>query len=131
MENLLEPLALMDRSLRAGGMADIAHVGLDRSLTQARIFGLHAARLDLRQYSEYNSRRPRRTARSPRLVRRFRRTRRPRPRCCPERRLARPAPDLTQLDNLSARHVKRSTCSASSTGRGLLRLGAFRPTSSA
>ena len=55
MENLLQPLELMDRSLRAGGMADITHVGLDRSLTQARVFGLHAARLDLRQYSEYNT----------------------------------------------------------------------------
>ncbi len=55
MENLLQPLALMDHSLRAGGMADIIRVGLDRSLTQARVFGLHAARLDLRQYSEYNT----------------------------------------------------------------------------
>ncbi len=55
MENLLEPLALMDRSLREAGMADIARADLERSLLQARIFGLHAARLDLRQYSEYNT----------------------------------------------------------------------------
>ena len=55
MENLLEPLALMDRSLREAGMTDIARAGLDRSVAQARIFGLHAARLDLRQYSEYNT----------------------------------------------------------------------------
>jgi phosphoenolpyruvate carboxylase len=49
MDNLLEPLTLIDRSLRESGMADIARAGLDRSLEQARIFGLHAARLDLRQ----------------------------------------------------------------------------------
>ncbi len=55
MENLLEPLALMDRSLRQAGMTDISRAGLDRTLAQARIFGLHAARLDLRQYSEYNT----------------------------------------------------------------------------
>ncbi|MCA9865776.1 MAG: phosphoenolpyruvate carboxylase [Anaerolineae bacterium] len=55
MENLLEPLALMDRSLREAGMADIARADLERSLLQARIFGLHAARLDLRQYSDYNT----------------------------------------------------------------------------
>ena len=54
-ENLLEPLALMDSSLREAGMADISRAGLDRALAQARIFGLHAARLDLRQYSEYNT----------------------------------------------------------------------------
>ena len=36
-------------------MADIARADLERSLLQARIFGLHAARLDLRQYSDYNT----------------------------------------------------------------------------
>ena len=55
MENLLEPLALMDRSLREAGMADIARADLELSLHQARIFGLHAARLDLRQYSDNNT----------------------------------------------------------------------------
>ncbi|MCC6627983.1 MAG: phosphoenolpyruvate carboxylase, partial [Chloroflexi bacterium] len=55
MDNLLEPLALMDRSLRATHMAEIADADLEQSLLQARIFGLHAARLDLRQYSDYNT----------------------------------------------------------------------------
>jgi len=55
MENLLEPLTLMDHSLREAGMADIARADLERSLHQARSFGLHAARLDLRQYSDYNT----------------------------------------------------------------------------
>ncbi|MCZ2115318.1 MAG: phosphoenolpyruvate carboxylase [Anaerolineae bacterium] len=55
IENLLEPLTLMDRSLREAGMADIARADLERSLHQARSFGLHTARLDLRQYSDYNT----------------------------------------------------------------------------
>jgi phosphoenolpyruvate carboxylase len=55
MENLLEPLALMDRSLREAGMTDIARADLERTLHQAHVFGLHAARLDLRQYSDYNT----------------------------------------------------------------------------
>ena len=101
MENLLEPLALMDRSLRAGGMADITHVGLDRSLTQARVFGLHAARLDLRQYSEYN------TAVLDELLGRldwcigFGALDGPGRAAVLSDALARPVPDLTTLDNLS------------------------------
>ena len=55
MENLLEPLTLMDRSLREAGMTDIAHADLQRLIHQARSFGLHAARLDLRQYSDNNT----------------------------------------------------------------------------
>ncbi|HRQ13212.1 MAG TPA: phosphoenolpyruvate carboxylase, partial [Promineifilum sp.] len=55
MDNLLEPLTLMDRSLRATHMAEIADADLEQSLLQARVFGLHAARLDLRQYSDYNT----------------------------------------------------------------------------
>ena len=55
MENLLEPLESMDRSLRETGMSEIAEADLERSLYQARAFGLHAARLDLRQYSDYNT----------------------------------------------------------------------------
>ena len=55
MDNLLEPLTLMDRSLRAAHMDEIARADLEQSLLQARVFGLHAARLDLRQYSDYNT----------------------------------------------------------------------------
>ena len=55
MENLLEPLSVIDRSLRDGGMADIARADLERTLHQGRGFGLHAARLDLRQYSDHHT----------------------------------------------------------------------------
>jgi phosphoenolpyruvate carboxylase len=48
-------LTLIDRTLRETGMVDIARADLDHSLHQARIFGLHAAQLDLRQYSDYNT----------------------------------------------------------------------------
>ncbi len=55
MSNLIEPLSLMDRTLRESGMADIAKGDLDNTLCQANVFGLHAARLDIRQYSDYNT----------------------------------------------------------------------------
>jgi phosphoenolpyruvate carboxylase len=55
MTDLLEPLQLMERTLRESGMGDIAATDLDQAIRQARAFGLHAARLDLRQYSDYNT----------------------------------------------------------------------------
>ena len=55
MADLREPLDLMDASLREGGMADLAATDLARLRDQAQVFGLHAARLDLRQYSDYNT----------------------------------------------------------------------------
>jgi len=55
MADLLEPLALMDASLRAGGLGDLADADLARMRYQVQVFGLHAARLDMRQYSEYNT----------------------------------------------------------------------------
>jgi len=55
MADLQEPLALMDASLRADGLADLANADLARLCYQAQVFGLHTARLDIRQYSEYNT----------------------------------------------------------------------------
>ena len=55
MAALREPLDLMDASLREGGMADLAATDLARLRDQAQVFGLHAARLHIRQYSDYNT----------------------------------------------------------------------------
>jgi phosphoenolpyruvate carboxylase len=55
MKDLLGPLHLIDRTLRHSGMADIADADLARMLHQANVFGLHVARLDLRQYSDYHT----------------------------------------------------------------------------
>jgi phosphoenolpyruvate carboxylase len=102
MDNLLNPLTLIDRSLREAGMEDIARTDLGRSLTQARVFGLHAARLDLRQYSEYN------TAVLDELLGRldwcadFGQMDGPQRAAVLTEMLTRPAPDLSQFDNLSA-----------------------------
>ncbi|MCA9960162.1 MAG: phosphoenolpyruvate carboxylase, partial [Anaerolineales bacterium] len=54
-EDLLEPLALMDRTLREIGLDTMAATDLAEMLTQARVFGMHTARLDLRQFSDYNT----------------------------------------------------------------------------
>ena len=53
-DDLLDPLALLDRSLRQNGFQTIADTELTRFLNQARVFGLYAARLDIRQDSGYN-----------------------------------------------------------------------------
>jgi phosphoenolpyruvate carboxylase len=55
METLLEPLELINRTLHESGMGDVAAADLWRTLQQVRAFGLHAARLDIRQYSDYNT----------------------------------------------------------------------------
>ncbi|MCI0396919.1 MAG: phosphoenolpyruvate carboxylase [Chloroflexi bacterium] len=48
-------LALLGDSLRQGGAAAVAEMSLRPFLDQARVFGLHAARLDVRQYSEVHT----------------------------------------------------------------------------
>ncbi|MBK8984593.1 MAG: phosphoenolpyruvate carboxylase [Chloroflexi bacterium] len=53
--DLQQPLDLMDASLRASGLADLANADLARMRYQTQVFGLHAARLDIRQYSEANT----------------------------------------------------------------------------
>ncbi|MCA9980536.1 MAG: phosphoenolpyruvate carboxylase, partial [Anaerolineales bacterium] len=50
--DLLRPLELIDGSLRSHGGQIIAESDLQTALTQAKIFGLHTARLDIRQYSD-------------------------------------------------------------------------------
>ncbi len=55
MEDLLRPLSLIDDTLRESGMADIADADLAEMRYQAQAFGLHVARIDMRQYSDYHS----------------------------------------------------------------------------
>ena len=54
-EDLTTPLERMDETLRVLGLADVANADLARIRTQAAVFGLHAARLDIRQYSDYHT----------------------------------------------------------------------------
>ena len=53
-DDLQAPLDIMDQSLRQKGFATIAETELARFLIQAGVFGLYAARLDIRQDSGYN-----------------------------------------------------------------------------
>jgi phosphoenolpyruvate carboxylase len=55
MADLVKPLTLMDRSLRQEGIADLADAELAEMLHQAQVFGLHTARLDLRQDSGWHT----------------------------------------------------------------------------
>ncbi len=52
--DLLRPLQLLNSSLRAAGLEAIAETHLRDAIYLAQAFGLHAARLDIRQYSSYN-----------------------------------------------------------------------------
>ncbi len=54
-EDLLRPLSLMDASLRGSNLHVIANADLQQFYQQVQTFGLHTARLDIRQYSEYNT----------------------------------------------------------------------------
>ena len=51
-DEVIEPLDLMANSLQRSGAAPVMEGGLEPFRIQARVFGLHTARLDLRQYSE-------------------------------------------------------------------------------
>ena len=51
-QDLVEPLELMAASLRESGATVVREANLKDFRAQARVFGLHTARLDLRQYSE-------------------------------------------------------------------------------
>lgn len=53
--DLTRPLDMMGDSLRQSGAGDVREAGLKAFQTQARVFGLHTARLDLRQFSEYHN----------------------------------------------------------------------------
>ncbi len=52
--DILEPLDLMDASLRAFGADAVADAVLKRTRQGVRVFGLHMARLDIRQHSRVN-----------------------------------------------------------------------------
>ncbi|MDX1412626.1 MAG: phosphoenolpyruvate carboxylase [Candidatus Promineifilaceae bacterium] len=54
-EDLKTPLQHMEESLHKLGLADVASTDLARIRTQANVFGLHSARLDIRQYSDYHT----------------------------------------------------------------------------
>ena len=55
LDDLLRPLDLMDRTLRSSNLQEIANDTLTQIRYQAQVFGLHVARLDIRQYSDYNT----------------------------------------------------------------------------
>lgn len=55
MDDLLNPLLLMDKTLRESNLEDIVRDTLAQIKYQAQVFGLHVARLDIRQYSDYNT----------------------------------------------------------------------------
>jgi phosphoenolpyruvate carboxylase len=54
-QHLLEHLELFTESLQAGGAANVVVTQLQPFLDQARIFGLHTARLDIRQFSDVHT----------------------------------------------------------------------------
>lgn len=54
-DEILKPVEIVDRSLRASGLPGIADTNLQQFHQQLQTFGLHAARLDIRQYSSYNT----------------------------------------------------------------------------
>ncbi|MCP5097991.1 MAG: phosphoenolpyruvate carboxylase [Chloroflexi bacterium] len=55
MDDLMRPLNLMDKTLRESKLRDIARDTLAQMRYQGQVFGLHVARLDIRQYSDYNT----------------------------------------------------------------------------
>ncbi|KAA3661088.1 MAG: phosphoenolpyruvate carboxylase [Chloroflexi bacterium] len=55
MDDLLEPLNLMNETLRQSNLRDLAKDTLGQMRYQGQVFGLHVARLDIRQYSDYNT----------------------------------------------------------------------------
>lgn len=55
MDDLLHPLELMYQTLKEGNLKDLTSDTLSTMRSQAYVFGLHVARLDIRQFSEYNT----------------------------------------------------------------------------
>jgi phosphoenolpyruvate carboxylase len=55
MADLLRPLHLIRRSLVEAGAGDVAGTDLERFIRQVQLFGLHVARLDMRQFSDDNT----------------------------------------------------------------------------
>ena len=101
MADLLEPLDLINRTLHQENLQAIAAAGLNKVRYQAQVFGLHVARLDIRQYSEFN------TAVIAELLHKLGRVEGFADMDGPARaeilsqQLQQPIPDLSQLDDLS------------------------------
>jgi len=101
MSDLMEPLDLIDRTLRQENLQAIADAGLNKVRYQAQVFGLHVARLDIRQYSEFN------TAVISELLHKLGRVERFAEMDGPARaevlsqQLQEPIPDLSQIEDLS------------------------------
>lgn len=101
MTDLLEPLDLINRTLHQENLQAIAAAGLNKVRYQAQVFGLHVARLDIRQYSEFN------TAVIAELLHKLGRVEGFADMDGPARaeilsqQLQQPIPDLSQLDDLS------------------------------
>lgn len=55
MRDLLEPLNLMHKTLHESNLGDLAADMLAKIRRQAQVFGLHVARLDIRQFSDFNT----------------------------------------------------------------------------
>ncbi|MEM7334507.1 MAG: phosphoenolpyruvate carboxylase [Chloroflexota bacterium] len=55
MADLLEPLDLMHKTLKENGLSDLVGDTLSIMRYQAYVFGVHVANLDIRQFSEYNT----------------------------------------------------------------------------
>lgn len=55
MADLMDPLELMDETLRQSNLYDIGCDTLMAMRYQGQVFGLHVARLDIRQYSDFNT----------------------------------------------------------------------------
>jgi len=55
MADLMSPLDLMDETLRQSNLHDITRDTLEQMRYQGQVFGLHVARLDIRQYSDFNT----------------------------------------------------------------------------
>lgn len=54
-DDLLKPLQLIESSLRQNKADVVANSDLQTFQVQAQVFGMHTARLDIRQYSEYHT----------------------------------------------------------------------------
>jgi phosphoenolpyruvate carboxylase len=101
MDDLKAPLQQMDETLRELGLADVANTDLARIRTQAAIFGLHSARLDIRQLSEYHTAVLGEILAKLRLVEHFGELSGDEREVILTQLLAAPAPDLDALEDLS------------------------------
>ncbi|MFO7679056.1 MAG: phosphoenolpyruvate carboxylase [Chloroflexota bacterium] len=101
MADLRQPLDLMDASLRESGLGTLAAADLARLRDQAQVFGLHVARLHLRQYSDYNTAVLDELLHKTGLLTDFARLTGPERAAVLSQLLQDPMPDLSRLSNLS------------------------------